>query len=131
MTIFFQNVHQSDLSLTMLKIILLITKKPRDETVSPPLNIPKKVKWYTWDSKIGSGIIVVYTWYFLNITPNKHISLLILWFLGGRRCPVICPTVIIYITNWHFWTVKISFIPLDCCFNSPHKQFKFFRLFFV
>lgn len=27
MTIFFQNVHQSDLSLTMLKIILLITKK--------------------------------------------------------------------------------------------------------
>lgn len=80
---------------------------------------PKKVKWYTWDSKIGSGIIVVYTWYFLNITLNKHISLLILWFLGGRGCPVICPTVIIYITNWHFWAVKISFIPLDCSFNSP------------
>lgn len=38
MTIFFQNVHQSDLSLTMLKIILLITKKPRDETVSRKLN---------------------------------------------------------------------------------------------
>lgn len=42
MTIFFQNVHQSDLSLTMLKIILLKTKKPRDETVSPPLNIPQE-----------------------------------------------------------------------------------------
>lgn len=40
MTIFFQNVHQSDLSL--LKIILLITKKPKDETVSPPLNIPQE-----------------------------------------------------------------------------------------
>lgn len=43
MTIFFQNVHQSDLSLTMLKIILLIlTKKNKDETVSPPLNIPQE-----------------------------------------------------------------------------------------